>query len=147
EDGVHWSEPRKLAGIQGHYQVSNLDSRTGKIGTFFNRHPGGSVDRRTDLYYMETADWGGTWRTADGWELEMPLTNPDNPARVIEYSAEGKLMYTLDLRFDFSGHPVLLYITSRGHQPGPENGPREWRLTRWTGSEWRTSLVCTSDHN
>lgn len=147
EDGVNWSEDRKLAGIQGHYQVSHFHEPSGKIGTFFNRHPGGNVDRRTDLYYMETADWGKTWRTADGQELELPLSEPDNPARVIDYSARGKLMYTIDLQFDRKGNPVLLYITSSGHKPGPENDPREWRITRWTGSEWDTHTVTESDHN
>ena len=33
-----------------------------KLGTFFNRHPNGNVDKRTDLYYVETRDLGKTWR-------------------------------------------------------------------------------------
>lgn len=146
-DGVTWSADQKLAGIGGHYQVSNLHEESGKIGTFFNRHPGGNVDRRTDLYYAETADWGKNWTTVDGTKLEVPLTNAANPARVIEYSAQGKLMYTIDLCFDKKGHPVLLYIVSRNHKPGPEGAAREWTLTKWNGKEWETHVVCTSDHN
>ena len=146
-DGIHWNADQKLAGIQGHYQVSNLHRSSGTIGSFFNRHPGGSVDRRTDLYYVQTTDWGKTWTTVDGQKLAVPLTTADNPARVINYAAQGKLMYTIDLQFDERGFPVLLYITSQGHQPGPQNDPREWRITKWDGEEWQTHVVTRSDHN
>lgn len=146
-DGVTWSAHQKLAGIGGHYQVSNLHQASGKIGTFFNRHPGGNVDRRTDLYYVETADWGKSWRTADGAKVAIPLTNAANPTRVIEYSAQAKLVYTIDLGFDRQGRPVLLYIVSRDHKPGPEGGPHEWTLTKWNGNAWETHIVCKSDHN
>ena len=147
KDGLSWNNDKKLAALEGHYQVSNMHRPTGKIGTFFNRHPGHSVDKRTDLYYLETSDWGETWTTADGTKVDVPLTNPDNPARVINYSEQGKLMYTIDLRFDENAHPVLLYITSRGFKSGPQNGPREWTLSRWTGEKWETSVVTKSDHN
>jgi hypothetical protein len=145
QDGVNWGEHRKLAGLEGHYQVSNV--RDGKIATFFNRHPGGSVDRRTDLYYLQTTSWGQTWTTADGGRVEVPLSQPANPARVIDYAAQRKLVYTIDLNFDQQGNPVLLYIVSSNYQAGPAAGPREWTLTRWTGMVWETHLVCTSDHN
>lgn len=144
-DGTRWSEDQKLAGIRGHYQISS--HHKGKIGTFFNRHPGGSVDRRTDLYYVQSTDFGETWTTVDGRVLELPLSEEDNPARVINFEAEGRLQYTVDLNWDSDGHPVLLYVTSGGHQPGPASEPRFWQITRWTGSEWRTSIVCRSDHN
>ena len=36
-DGRSWSEDHKLAGIEGHFQVSG--QRGSKVGTFFNRHP------------------------------------------------------------------------------------------------------------
>ncbi len=144
-DGVAWSPHRKLAGIQGHYQVSQ--ARQQKIGTFFNRHPNGNVDQRTDLYYLQTEDFGQTWTTADGTPVPTPLTTPDNPARVINYAAQGRLMYTMDLDFDDQGHPVLLYITSRHYAPGPAGDPRTWTLTRWDGHRWITSTICQSDHN
>lgn len=145
-NGVHWSAHQKLAGIGGHYQVSNVSSNN-LIATFFNRHPGGNVDQRTDLYYVQTTNFGVTWTTAAGVPLTVPLSTADNPARVINYSAQGTLMYTLDLNFDTNGNPVLLYITSSGHQPGPLNDPRTWTITRWTGTEWITSAVTTSTHN
>ncbi len=49
--------------------------------------------------------------------------------------------------FDHEGYPVLLYVTSRGHEPGPPNDPREFRVTRWDGSRWHTSVICETDHN
>jgi hypothetical protein len=56
-------------------------------------------------------------------------------------------MYTIDLNFDRKGNPVLLYITSPGFKPGPENNPREWTIAKWTGKKWETHVVCHSDHN
>lgn len=144
-NGVNWSAHQKLAGIGGHYQVSSRHGE--KVGTFFNRHPGGNVDRRTDLYYMQTTDMGATWTTVDGAPLTVPLTTTNNPARVIDYASQNKLMYTCDLNFDTNGNPVLLYIVSNGHQPGPDNAPRVWTITRWDGTQWITSEVCQSDHN
>jgi hypothetical protein len=49
--------------------------------------------------------------------------------------------------FTADARPVLLYVTSRGHEPGPPNDPREWRITRWTGTEWRTTTITHTDHN
>lgn len=144
-DGKQWAADRRLAALEGHYQVSEMVGDT--IGSFFNRHPGGQPDRRTDLYYVQTTNWGGTWTTVDGRVLSTPLDKPDNAARVIDYSSRGKLVYTLDLNFDRQGRPVLLYITSNGFKPGPESGPREWTVTQWTGTKWESHVVCTSDHN
>ncbi len=151
-DGVIWSDDVKLAGIvepgatkSGHYQVSG--QRDGFICTFFNRHPDGVVDKRTDLYYAQTKDRGKTWMTIDGDRLELPLTMVDSGARAIDYSSQGKNVYLKDLNFDRDGNPLCLYVTSKGHEPGPQNGPREWRIARFEGGEWKTNLVCRSDHN
>jgi hypothetical protein len=144
-DGREWSPERKLAGIGGHYQVSCR--RGGTIVTAFMRHPDGNVDRRTDLYVARTDDFGETWRTVDGRTLETPLVSEDNPARVRAYSAEGRLVYINDVAFDERGNPIVLYVVSRGSEPGPRNGPREWTIAHWSGSEWRFSRVTASGHN
>ncbi len=82
-------------GLGGHYQVTSL--KDNKIDTFFNYHPNGNMDRRTNLYYMQTTDMGKTWTTADGKPLRFPLADVQNPALVINYEAEGKLQYHMDL--------------------------------------------------
>ncbi len=56
-------------------------------------------------------------------------------------------MYTVDLNWDREGNPVLLYVTSGGHQPGPENEPRNWEIAHWDGEEWRNRVVTRSSHN
>jgi hypothetical protein len=152
EDGITWTEDKKLAGIieegatkSGHYQVSGKNDEV--ICTFFNRHPDGNVDRRTDLYYAQTTDFGKTWTTVDGKLLQLPLTTVDCGARLIDYAAEGKNVYMKDLAFDKDGYPICLYVTSGGHQPGPANDPREWRVTYYDGESWQTTVVCQSDHN
>jgi hypothetical protein len=151
-DGYTWTEDQKLAGIRepgltrgGHYQVSMRHGNT--VGTFFNRHPDGNVDRRTDLYYVQTSDLGRTWTTVNGTKLEIPLEQVDNPALVIDYASQRNNVYICDMNFDAQGYPYCLYITSRGHQPGPDNAPYLWNLTRWNGSSWETSVVGQSDHN
>ncbi len=144
-DGRAWSSDQKLAGLGGHYQVSG--QRDGKIATFFNYHPGGDVNKRTNLYYAQTDDFGKTWTTADRQPLKLPLNEIKNPALVIDFQAQSKLMYTCDLNFDRAGNPLLLYVTSPGHEPGPENDPREFCLTRWDGRGWLTSVITKTDHN
>lgn len=144
-NGINWSAHQKLAGIGGHYQVSC--ARNGKIGTFFNRHPGGDVDKRTDLYYVQTTNFGTNWTTVSGTPVTVPLTTTNNPALVINYSAQEKLMYGMDLNFDTNGNPVMLYIVSNDFAPGPNGDPRTWTVTRWNGTQWLTSAICTSDHN
>ena len=144
-DGKTWTADRKLAGFGGHYQVSHPCGK--KIGSFFNYHPQGDVDKRTNLYYVQTEDFGQTWTTVDGKPLELPLSAVKNPALVFDFAAQGKLMYTCDLNFDHAGRPLLLYVTSRGAAPGPENDPRELCLSRWDGQAWQTSVISRTDHN
>ncbi len=152
-DGIHWSSDRMLAAVprqegenSGHYQVSNC-YRGKMVGTFFNRHPNGGVDQRTDLYYVQTGDLGKTWTTASGEKLELPLVTLDSPARAVNYRVKGKNIYLKDMGFDAHGFPVCLYIRSNGHKPGPVSKPYEWCVTRWDGQRWQTFVVTESDHN
>jgi BNR repeat-containing family member len=144
-DGSAWSDEKKLAGLEGHYQTSAQVG--GRLITAFNRHPGRNVDRRTDLYYMETADMGETWTTADGKKLTTPLTKADSPARIRDYSAEKLNVYIHDTTADADDRPVILYTTAMGHAPGPDGAPRSWTVARWTGAEWLFHPVTTSTHN
>jgi len=164
-DGRTWSEPRKLSAIdEGHYQVSWRHGST--VGTAFNYHPasakGGNWDdpekagadpaasgtnNRTNLYYLETDDFGETWRTAAGKAVTTPLTDAANDALVFDYRSRGLLVYMKDLAFDGDGNPVILYVTSRGSESGPRHDPRTWTVARWRGGEWVIGEVTTSDNN
>ena len=146
-DGVHWSEWQRLAAIdEGHYQISGIGKE--RIGSMFNYHPKGKgLNWRTNLYYIESRDQGETWHAADGRTLSLPLTKVDNPALVRDYASEGLNVYIKDLRFDEHDRPVILYLTSKGYQSGPQNDPRTWRIARWTGSEWAIHSITTSDNN
>lgn len=144
-DRRKWSEDRALACFEGHYQTSGQCGR--KIATFFNWHPGSDVDRRTNLYYAQTTDWGKTWTRADGTVLKLPLDRPGNAALAVDYQARGRCMYTCDVNFDRLGNPVLLFVVSRKGEPGPAGDPREWTLLHWTGKGWRERIIAVSDHN
>ena len=147
EDGVTWSEWTRLAAIEeGHYQVSAADER--RAASAFNYHPKGEgLNWRTNLYYLETRDFGESWRTAAGEEVAVPLTDPDNQALVHDYCAEGWNVYLKDITFDADGRPVILFITSKGYESGPENDPRTWTTARWTGEAWELRAAMTSDNN
>jgi len=140
-DGVIWNPTKQLADMEGHYQVT---WRTGnKIGTMFNRHPDRNVDERTDLFYVQTTDFGVTWTTADGMPVALPITDTDSPAKVFDGVAADKLVYLNDLNFDQDGDPILLYTTAsnasgNAHQPGPFAEPRKWVTSHWNGSGWET---------
>lgn len=146
-DGVAWSEPRMLAGIaQGHYQVSWRYKD--KIGTAFNYHPTkGGLNARTNLYYMETKDFGQTWQTIQGEKLALPLQEVKNPALVQDFESVGHLVYLVDLNYDPRGFPIILFVTSRGWQPGPQNGPRKWTTARWVGGAWETNSLPLAGNN
>src|SRR5690606_2001189 len=115
--------------------------------TAFNMHPGGSVDKRTNLYFVKSNDMGETWHTVDGTPLETPLADPQGPALVRDYESEGRLVYMKDTQFDADGNPILLIVTSSHHMPGPQGDPRTWTVVHWNGTAWQFHDVTTSTHN
>lgn len=151
-DGRSWTEDVKVAGIKlpayaksGHYQVSNHVGN--KIFTFFNWHPNGDVDRRTNIYFLQTRDFGKTFETVAGEKLDLPLEEITSPSLAIDYEREKKNVYLCDAYADEHGNPVCLYVTSGGHQPGPQNGRREWRVLFRRDDQWIDRKICESDHN
>jgi hypothetical protein len=146
-DGVKWSRWNRLATIEkGHYQISVVGNN--KAGAAFNYHPKGKgLNWRTNLYYVETHDFGRTWHSADGQKLALPLKHVKNPTLVHDYGAERLNVYLKDIRFDNEGMPVILFLTSKGYEAGPENDPRTWTTARWTGRKWQIRPAMTSDNN
>ncbi|WP_154857405.1 BNR-4 repeat-containing protein [Cyclobacterium xiamenense] len=151
-DGMDWSEDQKLVSIKrngdknaGHYQVSGQHGD--KIGFFCNWHPNGNVDLRTNLYYFQTTDFGETWTDSEGTVLEVPVVNLTSSGLVKEYFSQNRNVYLKDINFDAEGNPMALYVEGIGHQPGPENGLRNWHLVYWDGSSWQDHLITQSDQN
>ncbi len=146
-DGVTWSEWRRLGAIhQGHYQVSAATATV--AGTAFNYHPAKrGLNWRTNLYYLETRDFGETFRTVDGRSVDLAVTTPDNAALVHDYASEKLNVYMKDICYDENGRPIILYVTSKGYQSGPANNPRTWTTARWTGTEWEIRAAMSSDNN
>ncbi|EPR65563.1 BNR-4 repeat-containing protein [Cyclobacterium qasimii] len=149
-DGENWSEWKRIAAIKkGHYQISAVGD--GVVGSAFNFHPDTEekmgLNWRTNLYYVESPDLGETWRAADGTSLDLPLTTIENAALIHNYYDEDLNVYMKDITYDKDNRPVILYITSKGFEAGPQNGPRTWRTARWDGSKWLINDVTTSDNN
>jgi len=148
-NGIEWKWTRLAAIHQGHYQISTVTAE--KAACAFNYHPNGQgLNYRTNLYYMETPGapaFGQAWQTADGRPLTLPLTEPDNDALVHDYQSEGLKVYLKDMQLDSHGRPAILFITSKGWAPGPQNDPRTWRVAHWTGQDWEITTVTTSDNN
>lgn len=151
-DGVDWSEDQKLVSIKrngdknaGHYQISGQHGN--KIGFFCNWHPNGNVDLRTNLYYFQTTDFGKTWTDSEGTVLSIPVVNLTSSGLVREYFSQKRNVYLKDVGFDTEGNPMALYVEGIGHEPGPENGLRNWHLVHWDGSNWQDHLITQSDQN
>ncbi|PWJ57946.1 putative BNR repeat neuraminidase [Dyadobacter jejuensis] len=147
KDGVKWNEWKVLAHIQtGHYQVSAESN--GKVGVAFDYHPDGKgLNYRTNLQYLETADFGETWQNIQGQRATLPLTNAENLAVVHDYASEKLNCYLLDIAFDQKQKPAILVISSKGFEAGPGNNPRNWTFYRAPKNEWKSSVVTTSDSN
>jgi hypothetical protein len=151
KNGVQYSEWQDLAIIEeGHYQTSG-SYQDKKIGSAFNFHPikegENGLNYRTNLYYIETGDFGKTWQAAGGDTITLPLNRITNKSLVQEYQSQGLNVYINDLVYDNAGRPVILFITSKGYQAGPEEGPREWLTARYDGNAWVIKPVTTSDNN
>ena len=144
-DGLKWAPDQKLAGMGGHYQITNM--RGNRLVSVFNYHPGGDVDKRTNIYLAQTEDLGHTWKTIDGKILNTPLADIKSEALVHDYATEGKLVYLNDLNFDKEGNPVILAIISNDFRPGPKGDPREWTILHHKNGLWNIHKVCTSTHN
>ncbi|MEQ9437411.1 MAG: BNR-4 repeat-containing protein [Cyclobacteriaceae bacterium] len=149
-DGKTWSAWQRIAAIKkGHYQIS---ATNGKVaGSAFNFHPDTEeklgLNYRTNLYYVETEDFGKTWQTVDGKRLELPLTTIENPALIHDYYQEDLNVYLKDIGYDKNGYPIILYLTSKGYEAGPKNDPRTWKTAHWNGNEWLIQDITTSDNN
>ena len=145
-DGINWSEDTKIAGFGGHYQASWKWKN--KLGTTFNWHPPvGGLNARTNLYYMETRDFGKTWVNAAGKPLVTPLNSVQNDAMVHDYQKDGLLVYINDVNYDSRGRPVIFYNLGKGYESGPKFGPRTMMTARWTGKDWVFRKVTETDHN
>ncbi|MEI7732477.1 MAG: BNR-4 repeat-containing protein [Verrucomicrobiota bacterium] len=144
-DGRTWAPDKKFAGMGGHYQTSHLIGK--RVITAFNMHPGGNVDKRTNLYYLQTDDFGKTWCNVRGESVELPLSQAQNPALVRDYQAEKQLVYIHDLDLDAQGRPVILFNTSNDFKPGPSGDPRWLTVARWSGEQWNYTQVTKVNHN
>lgn len=151
-DGLHWNDYQQIASIipegetkSGHYQITGQCGN--KLVTTFNRHKNGDCDTRTNMYYLQTVDFGKTWTLADGTPVKLPVVDKDSPCRVIDAESNGQNLYIKDVNFDEKGNAIVLYLTSYGPYPGPKQGPREWFVAHWTGKEWLQYPITTSTHN
>jgi hypothetical protein len=146
KDGIKWNEWKVIAHIEeGHYQISG--EFNGKISVAFNYHPLKlGLNYRTNLYYLQTKDFGKTWENADGVKVELPVTTINNPGLVKDFRSEGLLCYLKDINYDKKGNPVILVVSSKGYESGPENNPRTWEVFNYDG-KWHNSKITTSDNN
>ena len=147
KDGIKWNEWKVLGHIDmGHYQISGENN--GKISVAFNYHPDPKgLNWRTNLYYLETTDFGESWHTASGEEVQLPLTKPINPALVQHFQHDSLNCYMKDLNFDEKGQPIVMVLSSKGYESGPKNNPRKWELFHFNEGKWDNHVITTSDNN
>lgn len=147
--GETWTDRTRLAYFNaGHYQRAwPFGDR--KVGIAFDQHPAGKgLNWRTDVFYMESDDYGKTWKNIQGETLALPLDKRENPALVVGYADKSRNVYIKGVKFNSKGYPIITYIVSKGYESGPKNNPREWKIAKWTGSEWvERNTGITSDNN
>jgi len=155
KDGVEWSDYMPIASIMepgetrsGHYQITAYDGKD-KLVCTFNRHIDGSCDTRTNIYYIQSTDWGQTWTQADGvTPVELPVLREANPALIRDYRKEGRNCYIKDVNFDAKGNPIVYFVTSDNYKTGPAGGIRRHGIAHWTGKKWYfNEEFTTSNHN
>ena len=149
-DGRQWTPSMPLADFgAGHYQVSYYDTTKQRLLTAFDYHPEqGGLEARTNLYFMQSRDGGNHFITADDTPLELPLRSKFNPALVHDFEPEGLLVYLRDVKLTPQGDPVIVFVTSKGFEPGPQNGPHTWRLARFSQEHgWQIHTLFESDNN
>ena len=153
-DGVHWSDYHPIANIidpelgetkSGHYQITGQYGN--KLVTAFNRHLNGKVDTRTNIYFLQTEDFGEHWTLVDGTPIELPVTDRNSPSKILDVEHLKQNCYIKDVNFDSAGNPIILYVISDGYEPGPKNGPRKWYVAHWTGKKWDFRYITKSTHN
>jgi hypothetical protein len=144
-DGKTWAPSQKLTEMRGNFQVTNVYGN--KLVSVFSYFPEGNLDKRTNLYLVQTKDLGKTWKTIDNKIVETPITNIHSDAIIKDYESEKKLVYIKDLNFDSEGNPAILAIISRDFNPGPSGDPREWMIIHWKNNEWNFNKVCESTNN
>lgn len=94
----------------GHYQISTYDGS--RIHTVYNYHPGGNVDKRTNLYYMYSDD-GFIWKNKDDEVLELPLEPDSDLTRI--YQSDG-FIYLKDIGMKLN-KPMILFTESDSFDP------------------------------
>ena len=154
KDGIVWDHAWELNAANsrpafalipgGSYQVSRANGPT--VGTMFDYN----VDAvgRTNLYYVQTADFGRTWKTEGGTAIDLPFTTVKNAALVHDYEAEHRYVYLKEIGFDATGQPVLLYLTSPT-EANDTTTPRTWHTARFDAGtrQWVIRDAFTSDNN
>ncbi|MBK8858530.1 MAG: BNR-4 repeat-containing protein [Opitutaceae bacterium] len=153
-DGLNWDHGWNLEGPKarpafalipgGNYQVSKAQGRT--VGTMFDYN----VDRvgRTNLYYVQTSDFGQSWQTAEGEPVTLPFTTVKNPALVHDYEAEHLYVFMKEMDFDAKGQPVLMYLTTPT-EANDTTTPRQWRTAHFNRAarQWVIRDAFVSDNN
>ena len=106
-----------IAGFLGHYAIAN--AKGDDIVLAFNVHLNGSLDQRTNLYYMHSTDGGKTWKNANNSHVTLPMKTEASLAQVTarKYFNNGdnvtRRIYLKDINFSGTGdskHPMILYV-------------------------------------
>jgi hypothetical protein len=143
-DGNSWEPEQKLAGMGGHFQVTNVFGKT--LYSVFNYNPEGNIDKRTNLYLVKTSDMGKTWLNVAGEVVKTPLEDVQNNALIYDSGKEKKLVYINDLNFDNEGNPVILAIIS--NDSGQEGIlTHELSIFLWKDNTLSINKICSVPHN
>jgi hypothetical protein len=142
-DGLAWSKPQLLADFgKGHTFISGRYNN--KVGVMLTYQPEDKPGQFTNLYYLETSDFGRTWQAYPRKNIDVPLRSADGPAMVCNFGAEWRYLLR-DFVFDARGNPIVLYIMRHTKNVSSLPNTRIWYTTRWAIREWETTSTVRTD--
>lgn len=119
---IQMKNVKVLANYRGNYVVGN--AKGNDIVLAFNIYlnedvHGGSIDDRTNLYYMHSSDGGLSWQNAKNQNIQFPIQSEAGYEQIVarKYFREGepvtRKIFMKDINFTGSGankKPMILYV-------------------------------------
>lgn len=124
------------------YADSHLD-REGRLHVAFVLRDASSTDPfvREHLYYLYR-DTDGTYRNADGEQIEIPWTRGSAGPSCTVSDLTGEQVNQVVVEVDVDGRPGILYLAGT-HAPSPSY---YWKFAHRVGGAWEQATITSTDN-
>ncbi|AWL11236.1 hypothetical protein HMF8227_00740 [Saliniradius amylolyticus] len=124
-DKATLTDVRPIAAVEGHYALARVSPNGREVVLAFNKHLGGSVADRANLYLLYSDDGAVSWQYFDrrssewlGADTLLPLSTNEEMSRVAVYETElsqpvRERTYLKDLMISDSGYSSVRVLVTR----------------------------------